>query len=318
MPGSGGEGEERVVEGFGAVAAALRSVVAITVTPFDGGDRIDEKAYVSVVERMVAGGVRAVTPNGNTSEFYALTPEELDRAVALTVEAVNGTAMVVPGVGYDVVRAADMARAARRHGAQAVMVHQPVHPFQSTDGWIAYHRAVADAVPELGVVCYVRSPLVPPAAYAALADACPNFVGVKYAVPDVLALADAVAAVPDTRLAWVCGLAETWAPFFWLSGARGFTSGLANVAPELAVQLWRHLDTGDQGAAMRLWSMLKPIEDLRAQRGSADNVSVVKEALAQLGLCGRAVRPPITELVPADRVEVARIIGAWGAAATAA
>ena len=68
---------------------------------------------------------------------------------------------------------------------------------------------------------------------------------------------------------------------------------------------------------MRLWSLLKPIEDLRARRGSADNVSVVKEALAQLGLCGRAVRPPITELVAGDRVEVARIIGAWGAAAAA-
>ena len=236
------------MEGFGAVTAALRSVVAITVTPFDGDDRIDEKAYASVVERMVTGGVRAVTPNGNTSEFYALTPHELDRAVAITVEAAGDEAMVVAGVGYDVGRAADLARAARRHGAQAVMVHQPVHPYQSTDGWIAYHRAVADAVPELGVVCYVRSPLVPPTAYTALADACPNFVGVKYAVPDVLALADAVAAVPDTRLAWICGLAETWAPYFWLSGARGFTSGLANVAPELSVQLWNHLDAGDLDA----------------------------------------------------------------------
>src|SRR5262245_14949457 len=98
----GRRGEERDVEGFGAVTAALRSVVAITVTPFDGDDHIDEKAYASVVQRMVAGGVRAVTPNGNTSEFYALTPDELDRAVAITVDAVGDDATVVAGVGYDV------------------------------------------------------------------------------------------------------------------------------------------------------------------------------------------------------------------------
>jgi 4-hydroxy-tetrahydrodipicolinate synthase len=40
----------------------------------------------------------------------------------------------------------------------------------------------------------------------------------------------------------------------------------------------------------------------------------VKEALAQLGLCGRAVRPPITELPAVDRAEVARILASWGCA----
>lgn len=290
------------------LGAALRAVVAITVTPYDGTGQLDERAYGAIVGRMVDGGIRAITPNGNTSEFYALSPAEQDLAVRLSVDAAAGQAVVVAGVGYDVARARELAVGAGRAGADAVMVHQPVHPYQSVDGWVAYHRAIADAVPELGVVCYVRSPLVPPAAFAALADACPNLVGIKYAVPDVLALADAVAAVGDDRLAWICGLAETWAPFFWLVGARGFTSGLANIAPELSVELLGHLRAGALAEAMALWSVLKPIEDLRARDGSADNVSVVKEALAQLGLCDRSVRPPITELAPADRAEVARIL----------
>ena len=41
---------------------------------------------------------------------------------------------------------------------------------------------------------------------------------------------------------------------------------------------------------------------------NARNVSVVKEALAQLGLCRAAVRPPISELTPAERAEVARVL----------
>jgi hypothetical protein len=37
---------------------------------------------------------------------------------------------------------------------------------------------------------------------------------------------------------------------------------------------------------------IRVFEELRADDASADNVSVVKEALAQLGLAPRAVRPP--------------------------
>ena len=38
-----------------------------------------------------------------------------------------------------------------------IMVHQPVHPYVSVEGWIEYHRAIASDVPELGVVLYVRN-----------------------------------------------------------------------------------------------------------------------------------------------------------------
>jgi 4-hydroxy-tetrahydrodipicolinate synthase len=113
-------------------------------------------------------------------------------------------------------------------------------------------------------------------------------------------------------LVWVCGLAETWAPFFWVAGAEGFTSGLGCVAPEMSLQLFDELDAGNPGSAMRLWRRLKPFEDLRARNGNAYNVSAVKEALAQLGFCRRDVRPPISELPEAERAEVGKILRDWG------
>ena len=49
-----------------------------------------------------------------------------------------------------------------------------------------------------------------------------------------------------------------------------------------------------------------------AAGGSADNVSVVKEALAQLGLCRADVRPPSRPL-PADvKAEISGILNGWG------
>jgi 4-hydroxy-tetrahydrodipicolinate synthase len=290
---------------------ALQTLVAVTVTPLDSDDRVDEAAFASIVTDMVDAGVPVVTANGNTGEFYALTPPELDLAVRLSVEAVAGRALVVAGVGFDQARAVQLARDAAGSGADAVMVHQPIHPYQSPEGWIAYHRAIADAVADVGVILYVRDPLVTGERIAALADACPNVVAVKYAVPDVLALASAVSAVETGRLAWLCGLAESWTPFFWLAGARGFTSGLATVAPGLSVALLRHLRDGAHEEAMRLWAALRPLEEMRGRRASADNVSVLKEALAQQGRCGRGVRPPSSTLSTADAAAVTAILQHW-------
>ncbi|MGW4640352.1 dihydrodipicolinate synthase family protein [Sphaerisporangium sp. NPDC004334] len=287
------------------VRRALASVVAVPVTPFDDTGRIDEKAYAAVVSRMTAAGIAAVTPNGNTGEFYSLSPQELDRAVALAVESA-GPARVIAGVGHDARQAALLAAGAARLGAHAVMVHQPVHPYQSEEGWVDYHRAVAEAVPELAVVCYLRSPLITAGTLRALVSACPNVTGVKYAHPDPVRFAEMAAGVPEVT--WVCGLAESWAPFYWMGGARGFTSGLAAIVPELSLDLHRLLEAGDARGAMRLWARLKPIEDLRARHGNAGNVSVLKEALAQLGLCRRDVRPPISPLRAAEREEVAAIL----------
>jgi 4-hydroxy-tetrahydrodipicolinate synthase len=124
-----------------------------------------------------------------------------------------------------------------------------------------------------------------------------------------------VGAVGAERLAWVCGLAEGWTPFFWPGGAVGFTSGLVNVETGSPFEMLRALRAGDYATAMAVWRRVKPFEDLRARRSAANNVPVVKEALAQLGVCGRTVRPPISEVPAAEREEVAALLAGLGVAA---
>jgi 4-hydroxy-tetrahydrodipicolinate synthase len=102
-----------------------------------------------------------------------------------------------------------------------------------------------------------------------------------------------------------------WAPYFWLAGARGFTSGLANVRPDLSLALLACLRAGDYNGAMRLWATIKPFEDLRARWNNGNNVAVVKEALAQLGYCQRAVRPPLSGLSESEQAEVGAILAGW-------
>jgi 4-hydroxy-tetrahydrodipicolinate synthase len=63
---------------------------------------------------------------------------------------------------------------------------------------------------------------------------------------------------------------------------------------------------------MRDWKLIRPFEELRAASESADNVSVVKEALAQLGLCRRDTRPPSHPLGEAQRAKVGEVLTSWG------
>lgn len=292
----------------------LRTVVAIPVTPFAADGSADFAGYARLVARMVDSGIRVVTPNGNTGEFYSLTAAEQRRELEITVEAVGDRTLVLAGVGFDAQTAAEAARHAAAHGAQAVMVHQPVHPYKSDDGWLAYHRTIADAVPELGLIPYLRDATLKPSTLARLADVCPNFVGIKYAVANPLQFASTVHEVGADRLTWVCGLAESWAPFFWPGGASGFTSGLVNLTSEFSLGMQTALEQGDTAQAMRHWAAVRAFEELRARHHNGNNVSVVKEAMAQMGLCPATVRPPISEVTEQERAEVAQVLAALGLA----
>jgi 4-hydroxy-tetrahydrodipicolinate synthase len=289
----------------------LSTVVAIPVTPFvpDGG--VDWDAHAALIARSVEHGVEVLTPNGNTGEYYALTEAETRRAVQSAVAAAGGRAEVMAGIGLTIAGAVAAARHAQETGAGSVMVHQPVHPYRSAEGWLAYHRQIAEAVPELGMVLYVRDRRITGAQLRELADWCPNVVGVKYAVPDPVRFAAVARDAGLDRFTWICGLAEPYAPAYWAMGATGFTSGLVNVVPRLSAALLAALRDGDYAAAMAVWESIRFFEELRADDDSADNVSVVKEALAQLGLAARDVRPP-SRVLPGDRRDqVAGLIASW-------
>jgi 4-hydroxy-tetrahydrodipicolinate synthase len=298
--------------GHEELAARLAGVVAITVTPFDEGGALAETEYANLVDRLVNGGIPVVTPNGNTSEFYALSDQETRLAVDITVDTVGGRASVLCGVGHDVRTAVAGARYAAAAGADGIMVHQPVHPYVSLDGWVEYHRLIASAVPELGVVLYIRNTRIGGQQLKELKAQCPNVVGVKYAVPDPVRFASVARDAGYDQFTWVAGLAELSAPGYWAAGARGFTSGLANVSPELSLSMYEALNKGDYQGAMEIWERIRPFEELRAAGESANNVTVVKEALAQLGLCRRDVRPPSNPLKIGARTEIGHILNSWG------
>lgn len=287
----------------------LRGVVGIAITPFDRSGAIDEAALRANLDYLVANGIDVVTACGNTSEYFSLTDAECRRVIALTCEHLGGRATVIAGVGHDHQTASAQAKHAEDCGADAVMVHHPPHPFLGGFGYMRYVRTIVDAV-KIGVIPYLRSANVQDTSLHELTR-LEGIVAVKYAINDLPRFGSIANHPSAGDVTWICGTAETWAPFFWAVGATGFTSGLVNVAPKLSLALFNALRCGRAEEVIRLWTFIKPFEDLRGRNGSELNVSVVKEAMAQLGLGLRHVRPPISELEPTDRASVAALLKEW-------
>jgi len=297
---------------FSQQRAALADIVAIPITPYRDG-AVDLVTFAALLRRLVDNDVTTITPNGNTSEFYALSTSERQELIIASAEAVGHDAHLLLGVGYDVATALDDVRIGESVGIRMAMIHQPVHPHISQAGWLDYHSQIAAAAPGMAFVLYIRNEWVNAAMLRELADRCPNVIGIKYAVTDATVFGRIREDAGADRFVWIAGLAEPYALSYAVHGATGFTSGLVNVNPRLSIALRDALRAGHTAEALLLLARISRFEELRALNRSANNVSVVKEALAQLGLCDPFIRPPSAVPDAATRAEIADILAAWSA-----
>jgi 4-hydroxy-tetrahydrodipicolinate synthase len=264
-----------------------------------------------VVDRLAAAGIDNIVTGGNTGEFYALELEEVRTVYRCAVSANDGRSTVTAGVGRSLAEAQKLAETAAACGADAVMIHQVPDPFASPRGVIAYAHAVADTT-ELPVILYLRNDNFSTGELLELVGH-PRVVGVKYATPDPLRLAERLRLTAGSDVLWLCGLAEAWAVPFASVGARGFTSGLVNVHPKLSLSVRDALTAGDFAAARELVHTIAAFEAMRAREFNGANVTVVKEAMRMLGLpVGPARAPATAELGPAARTDLASILRQWG------
>lgn len=292
------------------VRKALTGISGILVTPFDAEDRIVPARLAPIIARCAEAGVDVLTINGNTSEFYGLSYAEAERMQAEVPALVGGRAVVVAGVGRSIQEACALARRAKADGADAVMVHQPPDPFVAPRGVTAYVAKVAEAA-GLPVVLYLRNDGIGLPAIEALCR-IPGVIGVKWATPNMMVLAQAIRRVGE-GVSFICGLAEPWAPPMTALGARGFTSGLINIAPERSVAILAALREGDFARANAAIAAIGGFEALRAEEQNGANVSVVKAALILTGVDVGPARPPAAwPLPPGSAAALRGLLAEWG------
>jgi 4-hydroxy-tetrahydrodipicolinate synthase len=281
--------------------AQFKGVITALVTPFrDGG--FDEAAYVSLIERQIAGGVDGLVPVGTTGETSTLSHDEHKRAVELCVQTARGRVPVIAGAGSNSTEEAiDLARHAKTVGADAALVVTPYYNRPSQQGLFLHYKAINDAV-ELPVFVYnVPSRTSIDIANETLARLAklPNIVGVKDATGDMVrASLQRLTCGPD----WVMLSGDDPTALGYIAhGGHGCISVTSNVAPAQCAAFYDAALSGDWKGALAWQDRLVRLHKALFLDNSP---APTKFALAHLGLCAEDARLPIAPCADAVKPDI--------------
>ena len=276
------------------------SLVAL-VTPMTADEGVDLPAWRRLVRFHVDNGTAGVVVGGTTGESATLSDAELLQLVTEAQEASAGRLQVIAGVGLPSTAATvARVRALAPLRPDGVLVVTPAYVKPTQEGLFRHYAAVA-AASDLPVILYNvpgRTGVdLAPATVGRLA-AVPNVVALKEAVAGAARVRELRAAAPD--IAVLSGDDPT-AREALLAGAVGVISVTANVAPRLMADMVAAARRGDAAQAAAVDSRLAGLhEALFAE----PNPIPAKWALAQMGLMGEGIRLPLTPLTAAAQPKV--------------
>lgn len=278
--------------------SALDGVIAFPVTPFADDLSVDLEGLTRNVRALLQGPPPcAIVAAGGTGELYSLTPAE-HRQVVRAVAGASPGVPVIAGVGFNGALGAELAAAAAGAGAAGILAFPPYYPQADEDGLVEYYRTIGAATP-LGLLIYSRDWFHPTPQVVERLAAIPTLIGWKDGQGDIRRLQALMGAVGD-RLRWIGGAGDDLVPAYYGTGIRAFTSSVWNVAPRLSQTLHDRASAGDlAGLAGVMADLIVPLYALRARRRGYE-VTVMKALMSRFGLTGGRVRPPLTELRPAD------------------
>ena len=124
----------------------LSGPVVALVTPFTRSGALNARMIPKLLRFLLDRGVRGVWACGTSSEVMSLDLEERKKIVEITVGETASQVPVVVHVGHPVTAVSvDLARHARRVGADAVAACVPYPPHPTFDAVLAHYQAISSA-----------------------------------------------------------------------------------------------------------------------------------------------------------------------------
>jgi len=270
----------------------LRGVFPPLPTPFTD-DALDEGILRDTVGALMQSRLSGLLVLGTNGESFLIDASEADRIVRVAREAMPAGRPLLAGTGLDSTRATiDACQRAADHGATHALVRPPTSytKLMTQDVLLAHYERIADASP-IPVLLYNQPAVfgadLTAATVAALARH-DNIVGLKDSSGNIAHVNDVLARVPDdfSVLTGVAGMMYQ----ALLSGTTGSIIAVSNVVPNLCVQLYEYVMTGELHKALALQRALAPLaKAVTLQYG----VPGLKAAMTLVGYQGTAPRLPL-------------------------
>ena len=281
------------------------SFVAL-VTPFKDDESLDESKLIELLEFQIEGGTDGIVPCGTTGESPALSDEEHNRVVDLTVQTVDGRTPVLAGTGSNsTTRTLHATEHAKAAGADGALIVTPYYNKPTQDGLYAHYMKIADSV-DIPIVIYnvpgrcgtdILSETV-----ARLAEH-PNIAGLKEATGQLNRASEVISMCPDDFVV-LSGDDVNTLPILSVGG-RGVISVVANVAPTPVAQMCGAFKAGNVELARKLHYETMPLAvDLFIET----NPIPAKTALMLMGKLNGKMRLPLAPMTPANLEQLRRTL----------
>lgn len=271
----------------------VKGIVAALITPFDQHGNVVTDELARLTRRLITAGVHGLFVVSNAGEFFSLEEKEKRRVLEAVMKAAAGQVPVYFGPGAIATReAVRLAKMAADAGVDAVSVISPYFVKLTDDEVYEHYRTIADAT-QLPLVLYSNP------AYTGLKmstqlverlSKVDNIVGIKDSSGD-LALTQAYIEIdPDFAvLAGRDGLILATL----LHGGKGAISSLANVCPELIVEIY---DSVMKKSVPRAAAAQRKVARFRELVGLGTFPAAIKYSLALQGFHVGEARPPVQPL----------------------
>lgn len=220
------------------------------VTPY-GENGLDFDLLSAVLERQANGGTSALVVCATTGEAPVLSASERAMIISFCARQSAGRMKIIAGIGgNDTQSAAQAAREAEIHGADAVMLTAPYYNKASPEGLYRHFTYVSDHT-GLPLIVYnvpgrtaVRCS---PELYARLAENS-RINGIKEASGDISLVSETIRVCGDEMNIW-SGNDDQTLPMMAL-GAKGVISVASNIDPSGIAKLCRACLDNDYAAAL--------------------------------------------------------------------
>ncbi|MFT4257744.1 MAG: 4-hydroxy-tetrahydrodipicolinate synthase [Pseudoxanthomonas sp.] len=278
------------------------SIVAL-VTPMHADGSVDYDALRKLVDWHIAEGTDCIGVVGTTGESPTVNVEEHCEIIRVAVEQAAGRVPVMAGCGGNsTAEAIDLAQYAKKVGANSQLQVVPYYNKPGQEGQYRHFKAIAEATGDLPIVLYN----VPGRSVADMQHdtvlrlaQVPGIVGIKEATGNIERALWLIREAPQGFSIYSGD--DATAVALMLCGGHGNVSVTANLAPRLMHELCAAALAGDIEKAMQIQMRLLP---LHRQLFVEANPIPVKWAMSRLGLCGGALRLPLTELEPGNQARV--------------
>jgi 4-hydroxy-tetrahydrodipicolinate synthase len=279
----------------------LGSIVAL-VTPMHDDGSVDFDALRKLIDWHIAEGTDCVCVVGTTGESPTVTVQEHCDVIRVAVEHAKGRVPIMAGTGGNsTAEAIELSRYALEVGADCSLSVVPYYNKPSQEGIYRHFKTIADAVDIPMLLYNVPSRTVADLQVdtALRLAQVPGIVGIKEATGQI------------DRASWLIKRAppgfsvysgdDGSAVALMLLGGHGNVSVTANLAPRAMHDLCIAAMAGRAREAAAIHLKLLP---LHSHLFIEPSPAPTKWAMARLGLCGAALRLPVTDLTAAGQATV--------------